>query len=103
MKTFEELYSELERKVVNRQDGSRTVAQIQAGAHAIGKKIVEEAAEVWIAAEYESQERTASEITQLIYHPQVMMLSKAIPMPIYPAQWKTRSGTASQDDVHRTP
>jgi phosphoribosyl-ATP pyrophosphohydrolase len=78
VKTFDELYSELERKLANRQDGSRTVAQIQAGVHAIGKKIVEEAAEVWIAAEHESKERTASEISQLIYHLQVMMLAKGI-------------------------
>lgn len=63
MKTFDEPYSELERKLANRQDGSRTVAQIQAGVHAIGKKIVEEAAEVWIAAEHEPKERTASEIS----------------------------------------
>jgi len=54
------------------------VAEFDAGVHAIGKKIVEEAAEVWMAAEYESDERTAEEISQLLYHLQVLMLAKGL-------------------------
>ena len=43
--------------------------------HAIGKKVVEEAAAVWMAAEYEGKARAAEEISQEIYHLQVMMIS----------------------------
>lgn len=78
MKTFDELYAELTRKVQERPEGSGTVAQIDAGVHAIGKKVVEEAAEVWMAAEYESDEATAEEISQLLYHLQVLMLAKGL-------------------------
>jgi phosphoribosyl-ATP pyrophosphohydrolase len=52
-----------------------TVAALDAGVHAIGKKIVEEAAEVWMAAEHEGRERAAEEISQLLYHLQVLMLA----------------------------
>ena len=75
MKTFEQLYAELAEKAVTRPAGSGTVAALDAGVHAIGKKIVEEAAEVWMAAEYESDVRAAEEISQLLYHLQVMMLA----------------------------
>ncbi|QWC85207.1 phosphoribosyl-ATP diphosphatase [Nocardioidaceae bacterium] len=75
MKTFEELWAELSRKAAERPEGSGTVAQLDAGVHAIGKKLVEEAAESWMAAEHESREAAAAEISQLIYHAQVMMLA----------------------------
>ena len=78
MKTFDDLYAELADKARTRPDGSGTVAALDAGVHAIGKKIVEEAAEVWMAAEYEGAERTAEEISQLIYHLQVLMLATDI-------------------------
>ena len=78
MKSFDSLFSELTAKAVERPEGSRTIAELDAGVHAIGKKIVEEAAEVWMAAEYEGNERTAEEISQLIYHLQVMMAAKGI-------------------------
>ena len=84
MKTFDELFAELERKAVSRPEGSGTVAQLDAGVHAIGKKIVEEAAEVWMAAEYQSDSETAEEISQLIYHLQVMMIAKGLtPADVY--------------------
>ena len=54
MKTFEELWSELSDKAAARPAGSGTVQQLDAGVHAIGKKLVEEAAESWMAAEHES-------------------------------------------------
>ena len=75
MKSFDSLFSELSAKAVARPEGSDTVARLDAGVHAIGKKIVEEAAEVWMAAEYEGRERTAEEISQLLYHLQVLMLA----------------------------
>ena len=77
-KTFETLYAELARKVAERAPGSSTVARVDAGVHEIGKKIVEEAAEVWMAAEHEGQARTAEEISQLLYHLQVLMLASDI-------------------------
>ncbi len=78
MKSFDQLYAELADKAATRPEGSGTVAALDAGVHAIGKKIVEEAAEVWMAAEYESDERTAEEISQLLYHLQVLMLARGI-------------------------
>jgi phosphoribosyl-ATP pyrophosphohydrolase len=78
VKTFDELFAELARKAEERPAGSGTVAELDAGVHAIGKKIVEEAAEVWMAAEHEGQEQTALEISQLLYHLQVLMLSRGL-------------------------
>lgn len=78
MKTFDELFAELSRKAAERPEGSGTVRELDAGVHTIGKKIVEEAAEVWMAAEYESVEAAAEEISQLLYHLQVLMLAKGL-------------------------
>ena len=78
MKTFDQLYAELTDKAATRPEGSGTVAALDAGVHAIGKKIVEEAAEVWMAAEYQSNDVAAEEISQLLYHLQVLMLAKGI-------------------------
>ncbi|KGN32520.1 phosphoribosyl-ATP pyrophosphatase [Knoellia sinensis KCTC 19936] len=78
MKTFDALFAELTEKAATRPGGSGTVAQLDAGVHAIGKKIVEEAAEVWMAAEHESDERAAEEISQLLYHLQVLMVAKGL-------------------------
>jgi phosphoribosyl-ATP pyrophosphohydrolase len=75
VKTFDQLFAELSSKAVTRPQGSGTVVELDAGVHAIGKKIVEEAAEVWMAAEYEGRVRTAEEISQLLYHLQVLMLA----------------------------
>lgn len=74
MKRFEELFVELKKKIEQKTPGSGTVEEFDKGRHFIGKKIVEEAAEVWMAAEYEGREKTAEEISQLLYHLQVMML-----------------------------
>jgi phosphoribosyl-ATP pyrophosphohydrolase len=78
VKSFEDLYAELAERARTRPAGSGTVAALDAGVHAIGKKVVEEAAEVWMAAEHESKERTAEEISQLLYHLQVLMLARGI-------------------------
>jgi phosphoribosyl-ATP pyrophosphohydrolase len=84
VKTFDDLFAELEDKAQNRPEGSGTVRELDAGVHAIGKKIVEEAAEVWMAAEYQSDTETAEEISQLIYHLQVLMLAKGLsPADVY--------------------
>jgi phosphoribosyl-ATP pyrophosphohydrolase len=78
VKSFEQLYTELSDKAVSRPEGSGTVRALDAGVHGIGKKIVEEAAEVWMAAEYQSHDETAEEISQLLYHVQVLMVAKGI-------------------------
>ncbi|HEX8510709.1 MAG TPA: phosphoribosyl-ATP diphosphatase [Propionibacteriaceae bacterium] len=74
-KSFDVLFAELSNKAARREPGSATVARLDAGVHEIGKKIVEEAAEVWMAAEYQSRDQAAEEISQLLYHLQVMMLA----------------------------
>jgi phosphoribosyl-ATP pyrophosphohydrolase len=76
VKTFDSLFAELAEKARTRPEGSGTVSQLDAGVHAIGKKVVEEAAEVWMAAEHEGPERPAEEISQLLYHLQVLMLAR---------------------------
>ena len=78
VKTFDQLYAELTGKAATRPEGSGTVTELDAGVHAIGKKIVEEAAEVWMAAEHEGKTRTAEEISQLLYHLQVLMIATDI-------------------------
>jgi phosphoribosyl-ATP pyrophosphohydrolase len=78
MKTFDDLFHELTGKVTSSASGSGTVAAVDAGVHAIGKKLVEEAAEAWMAAEHESKERAAEELSQLLYHVQVMMLARGL-------------------------
>ena len=78
MKSFDQLFSEITEKAATRPVGSETTKWLEAGVHTIGKKVVEEAAEVWMAAEHEGNERTAEEISQLIYHLQVLMAAKGI-------------------------
>jgi phosphoribosyl-ATP pyrophosphohydrolase len=78
VKTFDDLFAELSEKASSRPAGSGTVAELDGGVHEIGKKIVEEAAEVWMAAEFQSDSATAEEISQLVYHLQVMMVAKGL-------------------------
>ncbi len=78
MQTFDELWTELSEKARSRPEGSGTVRQLDAGVHAIGKKLVEEAAESWMAAEHEGRDATALEISQLLYHAQVLMLATGL-------------------------
>ena len=78
MKSFESLWAELSEKAAVRPEGSGTVAALDAGIHSIGKKILEEAGEVWLAAEHESDEALAEEISQLIYHLQTLMLARGL-------------------------
>lgn len=78
MKTFEELFAELGDKAANRPAGSGTVAALDSGIHTLGKKIIEEAGEVWLAAEHESDESLGEEISQLIYWLQVMMIKRGL-------------------------
>ena len=77
-KNFEQLFEELAEKIKSKDEKSSTYKLYKKGVHSIGKKVVEEAAEVWMAAEYESKDELAEEISQLIYHLQVMMLEKKL-------------------------
>jgi len=84
VKSFDDLWVELSRKAIDRPADSATVAALDAGVHSIGKKIIEEAGEVWLAAEHESDEALAEEISQLIYHLQTLMLARGLtPQDIY--------------------
>ncbi|NLU64837.1 phosphoribosyl-ATP diphosphatase [Rhodococcus sp. HNM0563] len=78
MKTFESLFAELTERAATRPEGSGTVAALDAGVHAQGKKVLEEAGEVWIAAEYQSDEELAEEISQLLYWTQVLMVGRGL-------------------------
>ena len=78
MKTFDELFAELTERALDRPAGSGTVAALDAGVHEQGKKVLEEAGEVWIAAEYETDDKLAEEISQLLYRIQVLMIGRKI-------------------------
>jgi phosphoribosyl-ATP pyrophosphohydrolase len=78
MKTFEQLFEELTKKAASGDTNSGTVKELNKGTHFIGKKIVEEAAEVWMAAKFETDDDTALEISQLLYHLQVMMIDQGL-------------------------
>ena len=78
VKTFEELFAELGDRARTRPPGSATVAALEAGVHTIGKKILEEAGEVWMAAEHESDDALAAEISQLLYWTQVLMIARGV-------------------------
>jgi phosphoribosyl-ATP pyrophosphohydrolase len=78
MKTFEALFNEIQLKSISAESDSNTKLLLDLGVHAIGKKIVEEAAEVWMAAEHETNDDLALEISQLIYHLQVLMVAKGL-------------------------
>lgn len=78
MKTFDELFVELQSRVASADPQSGTYAAVSAGVHAVGKKVVEEAAEAWMASEHESRERAAEEISQLLYWTQALMLASGV-------------------------
>lgn len=78
MKTFEDLWAELSEKARTRPEGSGTTRLLDGGVHAVGKKLVEEAAESWMAAEHEGKDAAALELSQLLYHAQVMMLAAGL-------------------------
>lgn len=78
VKTFDSLFAELQERAATRPDGSGTVAALDAGVHAQGKKVLEEAGEVWLAAEHESDDALALELSQLIYRMQVIMIGRGV-------------------------
>lgn len=78
MKTFDALFTELSEKARSRPSGSGTVAALDGGVHGLGKKILEEAGEVWLAAEHQSNEELAGEVSQLLYWTQVLMIARGL-------------------------
>jgi phosphoribosyl-ATP pyrophosphohydrolase len=78
VKTFEDLFAELGDRARTRPAGSATVAALDAGVHEVGKKILEEAGEVWLAAEHEPDDALAEEISQLLYWTQVLMIARGL-------------------------
>lgn len=78
MKTFDMMNAEILERARTRPEGSSTVAALDAGVHAIGKKVVEEAAELWMAAEHEGEERTAEEASQLLYQVLVLLAARGV-------------------------
>lgn len=84
VKTFDQLYNELLQKSQERPEGSATVEALDAGIHSMGKKIIEEAGEVWLAGEHEDNEALSLEISQLIFRLQILMIARGItPGDIY--------------------
>lgn len=84
MATFDELFTTLTQRAAERPDGSATVEALDAGVHAMGKKILEEAGEVWLAAEHEDDDHLALEISQLLYRLQVLMVARGLtPADVY--------------------
>lgn len=84
VKNFDSLYAELTTKASADPAESGTAAALQAGIHHLGKKVIEEAGEVWLAAEYQSDEELAEEISQLIYWAQTIMVARGLkPEDIY--------------------
>jgi phosphoribosyl-ATP pyrophosphohydrolase len=80
MKSFDSLYAQLLELDKTRPAGSGTTLLLEGGVHAIGKKLVEEAAEVWMAAEHESDEQLAIEVSQLLYYAQLMLVARNVPL-----------------------
>lgn len=78
VKSFDDLWAELSGKVAASDPASGTVQLVQSGVHEVGKKLVEEAAEAWMAAEHESKQRAAEELSQLLYYVQTMMLAVGV-------------------------
>lgn len=78
MKTFDQLWDELNSKLINNDVNSESVKLVNLGVHAVGKKVVEEASEAWMACEHEDVNRAAEEISQLLYQTQLLMLAAKV-------------------------
>ena len=76
------MLSKLEATILQRQatapEGSYTQSLFAAGPDKIAQKFGEEAIEVLIAAQSQTQERLTEETADLIYHLSVLLVSKGI-------------------------
>jgi phosphoribosyl-ATP pyrophosphohydrolase len=78
--TFEEMVQLAASRKATMPEGSGTAELFRAGPHAIGKKLVEEAAESWMAARYEDGDALAGELSQVLYYVACMMAEKGVPL-----------------------
>jgi len=76
--TFEEMVELARSRKAAMPEGSATAALFAGGSHAIGKKLVEEAAESWMAARFEGQDALAGELSQVLYYVACMMAEKEL-------------------------
>jgi phosphoribosyl-ATP pyrophosphohydrolase len=76
--TFEEICELVRTRKREMPKGRSTTALFEQGAHAIGKKLVEEAAESWMAARYEGREAVAVELSQVLYYVACMMAETGV-------------------------
>ena len=76
--TFEEMFAMAVSRKAQMPAGSSTAELFRGGPHAIGKKLVEEAAESWMAARFESEAALAGELAQVLYYVACMMAEKGI-------------------------
>jgi phosphoribosyl-ATP pyrophosphohydrolase len=83
VKTFDALFAELADKAVARPAGRRPLLRSTPACIRSARRS-SKSAEVWMAAEHESADRTAEEISQLLYHLQVLMLARGLtPQDVY--------------------
>ena len=76
--TFEEMYALACQRKKEMPEGKGTTELFKKGPHGIGKKLVEEAAESWMAARFESHDAQCLELSQVLYYVAVMMAEKGI-------------------------
>ena len=76
--TFEEMFALAKQRREEMPPGSSTTALFGGGEHAIGKKLVEEAAESWMAARFEGHDALALELSQVLYYVACMMAQKGV-------------------------
>jgi phosphoribosyl-ATP pyrophosphohydrolase len=71
--TFDEICELARSRKREMPEGKSTTALFEKGVHAIGKKLVEEAAESWMAARFEGNDALALELSQVLYYVACMM------------------------------
>jgi len=76
--TFEEMVLVAQNRKTEMPEGKSTTELFKKGPHGIGKKLVEEAAESWMAARFETQDDLALELSQVLYYVAVMMAEKGL-------------------------
>ena len=76
--TWKKLYTVVQDRRVNPQEGSYTCYLFEKGLDKILKKVGEESTEMVIAAKNGVKEETVGEICDLIYHTLVMMVNEGI-------------------------
>lgn len=78
--TLKSLYTVVEGRKAEPQEGSYTCYLLEKGLDKILKKVGEECAETIIAAKNGVQEETVGEISDLLYHLMVLMVDQGIPL-----------------------